>query len=261
MKTTATKKGRKRLAACAALLCALVASLAVAIAPAAAETGDAAPIRPLSEGGLNFPTIYGPESPEEYPFRLDPPSPEMRMRQVGDQEIVAEYIEGGSVGYSLQAVPASDAVGATVPTTLALTEDEEGPVVTLTVHFRAGNPAAGGAPFVFPVVEGKGWEGGWFYGTVELGEPKPPATNPPPAPPPPAPTCTVPSLRGLGLRAAKARLRADHCAIGKVHLAGGATRDKGEVVKQFRAAGTQLTAGAPVAVKLSARQGSSRSLS
>lgn len=94
MKTTASKKRRKGLAACAALLCTLVASLAVAIAPAAAETGDAAAIRPLSDGGFSFPNITGPESPEEYPFQLNPPSPEMRMRQVGDQEIVAEYIEG-----------------------------------------------------------------------------------------------------------------------------------------------------------------------
>jgi hypothetical protein len=39
MKTTASKKRRKGLAAYAALLCMLVASLAVAIAPAAAETG------------------------------------------------------------------------------------------------------------------------------------------------------------------------------------------------------------------------------
>jgi hypothetical protein len=248
MKTTASKKRRKGLAACAALLCMLVASLAVAIAPAAAETGDAAPIRPLSDGGFSFPNITGPESPEEYPFQLNPPSPEMRMRQVGDQEIVAEYIEGGWIGYSFQAEPAHDAVGATVPTTIALTEDGEGPVVTLTVHFRAGNPA-GGAPFAFPVTGGKGWEGGWFYGTVELGGPKPPANDPPP-PPPPAPTCTVPSLHGLGLRAAKARLRADHCAIGTVRLARGATRGKGKVVKQFHPAGTQLTAGAPVAVKL-----------
>lgn len=260
MKMTAAKKGREQLAACGALLCALVASLAIAPAPAAAETGDAAPIRPVSDGGLNFPNITGPEAPEEYPFQLDPPSPEMRLRQISDQEIVAEYIEYGWVGYSLQAEPAHDVDGATVPTTIALTEDEEGPVVTLTVHFRAGNPAAGGAPYVFPVTGGKGWEGGYRTTTVELNEPKPPANDTPP-PPTPVPTCTVPSLHGLGLRAAKARLRADHCAIGEVHLARGATRGKGKVVKQFRAAGTQLAAGAPVAVKLGVRQGSSRSLS
>jgi hypothetical protein len=259
MKTTAPKNGRKRLAACAAVLCALIASLAIAVAPAAAETGDAAPIRPISEGGFSFPDITGPESPEEYPYQLKPLSPEMRMRQVSDQEIVVEYLEYGVISYSIQAEPAHDAVGATVPTTLALAEDEEGPVVTLTVHFRAGNPAAGGAPFAFPVMGGEGWEGGYRTISVELNEPKPPAKDPPPPPPPP--TCTVPPLHGLGLRAAKARLRADHCAIGKVHLAHGATRGKGKVVKQFRAAGTQLTTGAPVAIKLGARQGSARSLS
>jgi hypothetical protein len=46
------------------------------------------------------------------------------------------------------------------------------------------------------------------------------------------------------------RLRAAHCAIGQVHLAAGATAGKGKVVKQFRAAGTDLAAGTPVAVKL-----------
>jgi hypothetical protein len=250
MKTKAGGKGRKRLAACAVLLCALVASLVVAVAPAAAETGDSAPIRPITEGGMSFRDITGPEAPEEYPFQLNPPSPQMRLRQVSDQEIVAEYIEGGNIGYSFQAEPAHDAVGATVPTTIALTEDEAGPVVTLTVHFRAGNPSAGGAPFVFPITGGTGWPGGYRTNSFEMNEPQPPATPPPPAP---TPTCTVPSLHGLGLRAAKAKLRAEDCAIGQVRLGAGATTGKGKVVKQFRPAGTKLTAGAPVAVKLGSR--------
>jgi hypothetical protein len=250
MTTSARGKKRNRLAGGAAMACALVASLMIAPAPAAAETGDSAPIRPISEGGFSFPDISGPEAPEEYPFQLNPVSPEMRLRQVSDQEIVAEYIEGGWIGYSFQAEPAHDAVGATVPTTVALTEDGEGPVVTQTVHFRAGNPAAGRAPFVFPIVAGKGWEGGYRSISVELNEPKPPAAEPSPAPSPPAPTCTVPALRGLSLRAAKARLRAGRCAIGQVRLGHGATRGKGKVVKQFRPAGTQLAAGTPVAVKL-----------
>ena len=79
-------------------------------------------------------------------------------------------------------------------------------------------------------------------------------TDEPPAPLEPAPAapipCTVPALHGLSLHAAKARLRAAHCAIGQVRLAAGATAGKGKVVKQFRAAGTELAAGAPVAVKL-----------
>jgi beta-lactam-binding protein with PASTA domain len=66
----------------------------------------------------------------------------------------------------------------------------------------------------------------------------------------PIPTCKVPSLDGYSLRGAKNRLRAAHCGIGAVHLATGATLGKGKVVKQFHAAGTELAAGAPVAVKL-----------
>jgi hypothetical protein len=253
MKTRAGGKRRGRLAAFAALPCALVVSLAFGVAGAAAETGDSAPIRPVSESGFGFPEITGPEAPEEYPLQFEPVGPEGRMRQVSDQEIVIEYVDSGHIAYSLYAEPAHAADGATVPTTIALTEDVDGPVVTLIVHFRAGNPAAGGAPFDFPIVEGTGWEGGYRTFSFELNEPTSPATIPPPAPAPPDPTCTVPSLRGLGLRAARERLRADDCAIGRVHLAAGATTGKGKVVRQFKSAGTRLTAGTPVAVKLAAR--------
>jgi hypothetical protein len=132
-----------------------------------------------------------------------------------------------------------------------LSDDEKGPVVTLVVHYRTGNPAAGGAPFAFPIMGGTGWEGGFWTSSIELTDHDPPATEPPAAMP--APPCTVPSLHGLNLHAAEARLRAADCAIGQVRLAHGATRAKSKVVKQFHPAGTQLAAGAPVAVKLGAR--------
>lgn len=241
---------RIRSAVCAVILCALVAAT-----PAAAETADSAPVRPLSDGGFGFPEITGPESPEEYPFQLSPPGPEMRLRQVSDQEVLVEYVEGGIVSYSFRAVPAHAADGATVPTSIALTEDEEGPVVTLIAHFRAGNPAAGGAPFVFPISGGAGWEGGYRTSSFEMNEPKPPAPEPQPASAQPAPICKVPSLHGLGLSAARAKLVAADCRIGQVHLARGATRADGKVVKQFRQAGSQLVSGAPVAVKLARHQG------
>lgn len=240
-------------AACGITLCCLIASLAVMVGTAAAESGDSAPIRPASDGGLGFPDITGPERPEEYPFQLHPVSPEMSLRQIDDQEIVVEYPELGIVAYSLQAGPAHDAVGSTVPTTIALSQDEEGPVVTISVHFRAGNPAAGGAPFVFPILQGKGWEGGYRTESFEMNEPKPPASEPPPSPAPPVPTCTVPALRGLDLRAAKIRLRGADCTIGKVRLARRATVGTGKVAKQFEPAGAELVAGSPVAVKLVAR--------
>jgi hypothetical protein len=250
--TNAGARRRRRLAATAALLCALLASLAVA-APALAEAGDSAEIRPLSDGGFSFPDITGPAAPEEYPFQLEPSGPEIRARQVNDQEVIGEYIEGGFTAWTIEAGPAHDAVGATVPTTVTLTEDDEGGVVTLIVHYRAGNPGAGGAAFVFPIVGGQGWEGGYRTGRGELNEPNSSSISPPTSSSTPGPTCKVPSLRGLSLRAARTRLRADHCAIGQVRLGAGATRGKGKVVRQFHPAGAQLAAGAPIAVKLGPR--------
>jgi PASTA domain len=208
----------------------------------------------MSEGGYYFPDITGPEAPEEYPMRLNVGS-EQVARQVSDQLIVVEYIEGGITAVSINAEQAHDAVGAAVPTTVTL---GEGDIVTLTVHYRAGNPAAGGAPFAYPITEGTGWEGGYRTIQVSMAEPERQVTegNPPtPTEPPPVPTCKVPSLRGDSLRGAKNRLRAAHCGIGAVHLAAGATAGKGKVVKQFHAAGTELAAGAPVAVKLSGIRG------
>jgi hypothetical protein len=245
MKRAGAKRLERPAAIAVLLLCAIVASLAVAPAPAAAEESDSAEIRNLSDGGLDFPDITGPAAPEEYPFRLSEGNSEIRVRQIGDQEVIGEYIEGGYRAWTIAAEPAHDADGATVPTTVKLTE---GDIVTLIVHYRAGNPAAAGAPFVFPIVGGPGWSGGWFYGSVEINEPTP-GTQPTP----PAPTCKVPSLRGISLGRAKARLRAAHCAIGQVHLAAGATAGKGKVVKQFRTVGSDLAAGAPVAVKLGSR--------
>lgn len=246
--TSVRVEKRRRMTAMAALLCALLACLAVAAAPAAAEEGDSAPIRPLSEGGLGFGTITGPTAPEEYPLQYEHLSPELEMRQVSDQLIVVEYVKYGVQSGSIKAVPAHDVSGATVPTSIRLSEDEEGPVVTLVVTHRAGNPAAGGAPFDYPITEGAGWSGGYRAIGVEMNEPHAPA--PPASPATPTP-CVVPALHGLSLKAAKARLRAAHCAIGQVRLAAGATAGKGKVVKQFHPAGTRLAAGASVAVKLS----------
>jgi hypothetical protein len=189
-----------------------------------------------------FGRIAGPEAPERYPFRVEL-GEEQELRQVSETEVLV--VSGGEPSLSIHAEDASDAEGATVPTTLKLNSED---IVTLIVHYRAGNPAAGGAPFHYPITAGKGWSGGFRTIVVPmtnpLGEPQQPTTTT---------YCRVPSLRDLSLRAAKTRLRAAHCAIGEVHLATGATAGKGKVVKQFRAAGTELAAGAPVAVKLGSR--------
>jgi PASTA domain len=173
------------------------------------------------------------------------------LEPVSPTEVQVSYA-GHSPAFIINAEKAHDADGASVPTTL---EETGRDIVTLTVHYRAGNPAAGGAPFEYPITAGEGWEGGFQTVIVQMsnpnGEPAVSLTDEP-SPLIPAARCTVPRLRGLDLRAAKARLRAAHCGIGEVHLDAGATAGKGKVVKQFRAVGLKLAAGAPVAVKLGA---------
>jgi PASTA domain len=249
------RKGRRQISAVASLLCALVASLAMAVAPAAAEAPDSAPVRSISEGGFTIAMITGPEAPEEYPILMEL-GPRQELRQESETRVGIYYKETGVRGFSVESPEAHDAEGATVPTTLEKTGEDE---VTMTYRFRAGNPAAGGAPFVYPTTDGPGWSGGWqsfselIPGELERADKQVIEANPPaPTEPPPTPTCKVPALRGYSLRGAKNRLRAAHCEIGVVHLAAGATAGKGKVVKQFHAAGTELAAGAPVAVKLGA---------
>jgi hypothetical protein len=201
-----------------------------------------------------FPAITGPEAPEEYPFHVTL-GEEQFLRQVTPTEV--DVFSAGDPGASpMTAEPAHDAVGAAVPTTLELTGRD---IVTLTVHHRDGNPAAAGASFVYPISGGTGWTGGFTTVVVPTENPfafaeserKIIEANPAASLEPlPAPTCKVPALRGYSLPGAKNRLRAAHCGIGVVHLAAGATAGKGKVVKQFHAAGTELAAGAPVAVKL-----------
>jgi hypothetical protein len=241
---SAGEKTKRRSAAMAALLWALVAALAIAVAPAAAVSGETAEVRDLDDGGMVLPAITGPGAPQEYPFRVDL-GEEQKLTQVSETEALVEY-PGGEKAFSIRAEDAHDAEGATVPTSLWVSGRD---VVTWVVHYRAGNPAAGGAPFLYPITAGSGWPGGFRTIVVPMTNPlgEPVVTEPAKTP------CTVPALRGLGLRGAKARLRAAHCAIGQVRLAKGATAAKGKVVKQFRAAGAELAAGAPVAVKLGSR--------
>lgn len=243
--TNAGTKKREYLVAMAALFCALVASLAVAVTPAAAEE----PAEYLSAG--NFPEIASASAPEEYETRLALREGDT-ARQINEKEVVVFDAEGAEVGW-VKLNLAHDADGTNVPTTLRLVEGDE---VITTVHHREGNPMDGGAPFAYPISGGPGWEGGYRTVSLELNEPKPTATPAAPAataPTPPASACTVPALHGLSLRAAKAMLRSADCSIGHVGLSRGATLGKGDVVRQARSAGTQLAAGTRVAVKLAAR--------
>jgi len=66
----------------------------------------------------------------------------------------------------------------------------------------------------------------------------------------PAATCTVPKLKGKTLKAAKKRIRAAHCRVGKVIKKAGATAKHGTVVKQAPKASAVVPAATKVKVTL-----------
>lgn len=74
----------------------------------------------------------------------------------------------------------------------------------------------------------------------------------PPPPTPPTSQCTVPSLKGKKLKAAKKKIRAAGCKVGKVTKRKGATAAKGKVVAQRPKAGKTVAAGTAVKVTLAA---------
>src|ERR1700754_2708889 len=180
---------RTLLAACAAILCALALA-----APAAAE---------VPEYSGDWPMITGPESPEEYVYRVDL-GPNQHLVQLTSTEVGVEYASG-LMSLILYAEEAHDSDGASVPVTLVMSGAD---LVTRTIHHREGNPAAGFAPFAYPIVAGAGWEGGYQTTTYIKGPPdeaeiaaerrareaqESAAPPVPAAEPPPAPVCAVPS--------------------------------------------------------------------
>lgn len=215
------------------MLLALVAGLICLAVPSLATAQPCPPF----DGGMGFPAILGPEDPEEFCWEVNL-SEEQELVQIDDRTVQV-FISGGFPSFTISATKAHDAEGTTVPTTLAKTGRN---LITLTVHHRAGNPAAGGAPFVYPISQGEGWEGGFQTATVTMPPPTEQETNPPISPP--APTCEVPSLQGRTLKAAKRALRRAGCVLGPVRNHGAT------VVKQYRPAYRVLPAGSAVGVRL-----------
>jgi len=217
-----------------ALLVAVVTVAFCACAPAAALAEEPTPIDSWS---MAFPAIQDPSGPEEFIWEVQLDEGQ-DLRQIDDRHAAVYYTEDDVVAFTITAVAAHDSEGKSVPTTLAVTPPN---FVTLTVHHRAGNPAAGGAPFAYPISSGSGWEGGFHTYPVEM---------PPPEITPAVPeivTCMVPSLFNRSLRAARRVLRGSNCELGPVR----GERFKGaKVTKQFRRPGKALPAGTAVGVKL-----------
>ena len=117
-------------------------------------------IRPLTDGGMVYTAIRDQSATERYSYRVTVGA-EQELRQIDGKHVQAFY-NTGQPSFLVSAEPATDAVGTEVPTSLELTGNN---VVTLIVHHQAGN---GGTPFVYPVVAGSGWEGGFHTTSVEM---------------------------------------------------------------------------------------------
>jgi hypothetical protein len=124
---------------------------------------------PIDDGASTFQTIRDTSSPEEYSWRLRLEEDQTLVQL--DAQHAEVYTEGVHPAFGISATPAHDAIGTEVPTTLAVTGLNS---VTLTVHYKAGNPAAGGTSFVYPIVNGVGWQGGFTTYTVQMPPPEPP---------------------------------------------------------------------------------------
>lgn len=187
---------------------------------------------------MGFGSIHSAADPEEF-CREVQVEDDQELRAVDDQHAEVVYTDGVHRAFTIAATPAHDAEGSAVPTSIAVT----GPhTVVLTVHHRAGNPLKSGEAFDYPVVEGVGWEGGFVTHIIAM-----PKVEPQPEAPAAQPDCVVPRLREWKLKAARHWLRQAQCGLGKVR---GKRRPGAKVVKQSPAPGTELPAGARVAVKL-----------
>jgi PASTA domain len=237
----------------------MLAMLVGALALCPGSTPAVAGALPEFTGLTTFGPIEGPSDPEEFSWEVTL-GKDQSLKSIDSRK--AEVVYGdGTTAYAIQAEEASDAVGSTVPTSLSVSD---GDVITLIVHHHAGNPAAGGAPFVYPIVAGPGWEGGFHTEVVagpkdqqELKEEQERIARERQealerewererAPS----GCLVPKLKGRSLKASKRLLEDAECLIGGVRKLKGATGKTGKVVGQSPKPGTQLAPWATVKVTL-----------
>lgn len=125
-----------------------------AVVPNAATNLDVV-TRPLFDGAMSFMAIRDYSSQDSYSWTLHLESGQ-ELRFVDPQQAEVRWI-GGPRAFSITAIPAHDAVGTNVPTSLSVA----GNVLTLKVNHRSSS-------FVYPVVGGAGWEGGFLTHEIVL---------------------------------------------------------------------------------------------
>lgn len=206
-------------------------------APVPSSTAGPGSLPPY-DGGMSFPSIQGASDPEEFSWEVRLGEGQ-ELVQLDEKQAQVRY-EDGHPAFAIDVRPAHDANGADVPTTLRVSEDN---VITLIVHHRAGNPAAGGVQFAYPITGGAGWTGGFQTFPAHLEEPK----SGDPAVAAPAPICLIPRLIGRSLKASRQQLRLSGCKLGKVR---GKRSKTARVINQGLLPGSATAAGTRVSVKL-----------
>lgn len=112
--------------------------------------------RPLYEGVLTFQDIRDATASEVFTWEVSlTDGQELKLL---DPQHAAVYYKGGHLAFGIQAEPAHDAVGASVPTKLEVSGND---LLTLRVEHHAGSS------FVYPILSGMGWQGGFETTSVQ----------------------------------------------------------------------------------------------
>ncbi|HEX7244017.1 MAG TPA: SMP-30/gluconolactonase/LRE family protein [Solirubrobacterales bacterium] len=106
-------------------------------------------LRPVFNGLLTFGSIRDASAAENFSWKVQLAEGQT-LKSLNPHEAEVDF-EDGTSALVISTQGAHDAVGAEVSTSLSVTE---GNVITLTVHHRE-------EPYVYPVVAGTGWEGGY----------------------------------------------------------------------------------------------------
>ncbi len=121
--------------------------------------------RPLYDGAMTFAAIRDAAARETYSWNVSlEDDQELKLL---DAQHAAVYYDGEHLAFSITAEPAHDAVGAAVPTSLGVSEDR---VLTLTVAHHG--VSAEGKAFVYPIVGGAGWQGGFTTSPIAMPPPE-----------------------------------------------------------------------------------------
>jgi hypothetical protein len=172
-----------------ALLWAVFTALFACAVPGVA----AADTCPVYDGAMSFGTIEGIEDPEDYCFEVSLGEGQ-DLRQIDDSH-AAVFYSSGHRAFDIQAVEAHDAVGARVPTSLAVTGTN---VITLTSTTAPGTHSPMAPPSTIRWLPGRDGKAAFRPSRSRVRPTKPNCSRSPcPAAKPQRPNATFP-LCGVG---------------------------------------------------------------